>query len=242
MGWFKREWSSILTIGCIIVAAIIEAWQQALAGSPRVAEVLPSLNGSWHYVPLGLLIIAGVSWFIGHSRKPPQGQQLAASALQTGSLLPTTPVVDFNAADFFRLSHQSQWTADVENRIRIAANQNQPTDREGFYAKLIGIGLVAYHHEITWAYIFKSQILMLAELNRKAGIMPLTEARAFYDNAKITYPQVYSNYSFNEWLAFIKSQQLLIHHPSDMLEITVRGKDFLKYLTHWGRSADERRG
>lgn len=27
---------------------------------------------------------------------------------------------------------------------------------------------------------------------------------------------------------------LLVEHPSQMLEITHRGKDFLKYLTHWG--------
>jgi hypothetical protein len=145
MGWFKREWSNILTIGCIIVAAIIEAWQQALAGSPRVAESLPSLDGSWHYVPLGLLIIAGVSWFIGRYRKPSQGQQQGA-ALQTALGISAQPPVDFDATRFFRLAYHSDWTADVEKRIRVAAHQNQPNDHEDFYAKFIGVGMVAYYH------------------------------------------------------------------------------------------------
>ena len=33
----------------------------------------------------------------------------------------------------------------------------------------------------------------------------------------------------------------VIRHPSDMIEITVAGKDFLKYLLHRGREADQRK-
>ena len=36
------------------------------------------------------------------------------------------------------------------------------------------------------------------------------------------------------------SQVLLVVHPSNMVEITLRGKDFLKYLLHYGREPDQR--
>jgi hypothetical protein len=175
MGWFKREWSNVLTVGCIVVAAIVEAWQQALAGSPKVAEVLPSLSNSWHYVPLGLLIIAGMSWLIGHSGRASHSGQQQGTALQAALGISMQPPVDFNAAQFFRLAYHSDWTADVEKRIRIAAHQNQPNVCEDFYAKFIGVGMVAYYHDIVWAYIFKSQITMLMELNRRGGLMPLAD-------------------------------------------------------------------
>ena len=102
--------------------------------------------------------------------------------------------------------------------------------------------MISYLHDITWAYIFKSQIMMLTELNRRNGMMPLADAEPYYDNAAIACPQVYAQYSFHQWLNFIVAQQLVLRHPSDMLEITMRGRDFLKYLTHWGRVVDERWG
>ena len=72
--------------------------------------------------------------------------------------------------------------------------------------------------------------------------MPIADAKAYYDKAKEDYPEVYKTYQFEGWLGFLKNEQLIIHHPSEMIEITLRGRDFLKYLTHWGRSADNRRG
>jgi hypothetical protein len=82
---------------------------------------------------------------------------------------------------------------------------------------------------------------MLTELNQKGGLLPLAAAKSFYDKAAVECPGIYSNYSSEEWIKFMIGQQLIIQHPSDMLEITVRGRDFLKYLTHWGRFANARK-
>jgi hypothetical protein len=57
----------------------------------------------------------------------------------------------------------------------------------------------------------------------------------YYDKAAVDYPNLYPKYSFEQWLNYLMSEQLLIRHPSDMLEITHKGRDFLKYLAHWGR-------
>jgi hypothetical protein len=77
---------------------------------------------------------------------------------------------------------------------------------------------------------------MLSDMNANNGWMTLASAQKYYDDAVAQYPEVYKTYTFPQWIGYMKGQQLLIEHPSKMLEITVRGKDFLKYLTHWGRS------
>jgi len=83
---------------------------------------------------------------------------------------------------------------------------------------------VAYCHDAAWAYIFRSQLLMLMELNGRNGLIPLADARIYNDQAAAKYKVVYSKYSFAQWMAFVKFHQLLLHRPSDMLEITIREK------------------
>ena len=130
----------------------------------------------------------------------------------------------------------------MENNIKIAAHTANPHDHEAFYARFIGVGLIAYSHDQTWAYIFKSQLAMLTEMNGKNGRLNPSEARLHYDKAARDYPQIYATYSFDQWLNFMKGQQLLIVHPTNMLEITHRGRDLLNYLAHWGRDAKAKRG
>ncbi len=69
-----RAWSNIVTISCLIIVAVVEAWQQALSGAPSVAAILPRLNGMWNFLPVVLLVIAGVSWLVGHV-KPKHKEQ-----------------------------------------------------------------------------------------------------------------------------------------------------------------------
>lgn len=64
-----RSWSNIVTICCLIVVAVIEAYQQALSGAPKAAAHLPAFDGMWNFAPLALLLIAGVFWLVGHVPK-----------------------------------------------------------------------------------------------------------------------------------------------------------------------------
>jgi hypothetical protein len=145
----------------------------------------------------------------------------------------------FNATEFFATAYTSMMHQDIQNNVRTAAQLNNPNDREAFYLKLIAIGLPQFTYEVTWANIFRSQILALMEINRR--LVPIAEVKAFYDKAAVENPSLYANYSFDQWMEFLKSHVLIIWHPSGMVEITVRGKDFLKYLTHWGRYPDDRK-
>lgn len=161
----------------------------------------------------------------------------AASSLIPGASGPT-----FNAKEFFRTAYYSTLTAEAEKNLGAIATQNEPANPQAFLLRFIGVGLVAYLHDFTWWTIFRSQLLMLLAMNGRNGYMPLTEGKDFYDKAAVQYPQIYSTYSFAQWIAYMKQQQLILQHQSNMLEITVTGKDFLKYLTHWGLYPDARTG
>lgn len=65
--------------------------------------------------------------------------------------------------------------------------------------------------------------------------MPVYKAQAIYAEAVKAFPEELKQYTFDIWLSYLVKNELLLRHPSEMLEITTKGKDFLKYLTHWGR-------
>jgi hypothetical protein len=244
MEWLQKHWANALTIGCILIAALVEAWQQA-AASVSASVHIPRLQGSWNYIPLLLLITAGVVWLIGRSRKGNQLQvqvsQPPAATIPGGipalsSLLGQNPNITFNAKNFFALAHYSPVTAETEKNIKIIAQQSSPLDKEAFYARFIGVGLVAYQHDVSWFTIYGSQLAALAELNVR-GLIPVADLKKHYDKAVLDYPQAYSNYSFDQWMDFMKSRMLIASYPSQMVELSFNGKDFLKYLAHVGRDA-----
>lgn len=236
-------WYKTVPVVCLVISAVVQAAQQALTSSPTVATRLPPLTGIWNYVPLSLLCIAGVLWVVGLSRahKHAQGQPPALSEMQAQSLIgaPSQPA-KFDAATFFRHSYHSPMESEIGTNMRRAAIENQPDDREGFYLKFIAIGYIAYTYDAIWYSIYRSQLLALLELNRNDGLLPLSAIKTFYDQAAITYPSTYINYPFDTWMDYMKLHILVIQHPSDMIEITVQGKDVLKYLLHWGREADKK--
>jgi hypothetical protein len=145
---------------------------------------------------------------------------------------------NFDATEYFKTSYISTLKPELENNIRMAAAQNQPNDREAFYVKLITTGLPGFIYDSVWAYILRSQLLLLQELNRKALLV--NDAKSFYDKAAIQNPVVYAKFPFDPWLSFLRANFLLLQHPNGIVEISERGRDFLKYLVHCGRSADDK--
>lgn len=232
-GWLTEQWEQIR--GNAKWDAIKYTGAFALAAAYFVLQRVRHLAPDW-WVAAGMFVAYFVVVLLERNKK-----QVAQTGAQTAALIPGTPTFKLDAKEIFRTAYYSSLTEEVEKNIRIAASENQPNDREGFMAKLIGLGLVASLYDLIWAYIFRSQILMLTELNRKGGLMPLSEAKPFYDTAANENPTAYNAYSFQQWVDFLKSQILIIVHPSQMIEITVRGKDFLKYLLHWARTPDMRK-
>jgi hypothetical protein len=235
--WVAKQYADIK--GHAKWALLVVLWGPIVAGLKYILQQVTHLPLWSIWLILVAVSLAAFVWLVKSQKAVSQQQPTAQSAAIMPAMHGT---VNFDAATLFRTAHYSQLTTEAENNVRFAAAQNQPNDREGFLAKLIGIGVVAYAYDMTWAYVYKSQILMLTELNRRGGLMPLADAKVYFDKGAADYPQVYAAYSFEGWLRFMIRETLIIRHPTDMLEITIQGRDFLKYLTHWGRSADNRAG
>lgn len=242
-GWHKN-WSNIVTASCLILVGIVEAWQEAMTKLPATSR-MPRLDGVWHYVPLALLIVAGVSWLVGrwqNRRKPEVGSAIQPTSVVPGiptlsSLQGVKPNVTFNSQEWFKFAYYSPLTSEIETNIKTIARKESPSDPEAFYARFIGIGVVAYQHDMTWASIFKSQLLMLSDLNGRVN-MTTSEVKKYYDDAVPKCSDFYSKYTFDRWLDYMKAESLLVVHPSQMAEISHRGRDFLKYIAHWGRDVN----
>jgi hypothetical protein len=246
--WLVSQYNDIK--GNFKWACIAALWWAVVHFGRQMLQLIPNIPGWMVTAVLLCLSLVVLLWLAKSVTRTVQTSQIqpARAAVQPGlltlsALQGQAPQATFNAREWFRISYHSPVTAEIENNIKIIAEQNQPGDHESFYARFIGVGLVSYFHDMTWAYIFKSQLLMLAETNRRnSRQLPLTDAKAYYDKAVEQYPKMYANYSFQQWMNYMYSQQLLIKHPSDMLEITYRGNDLLKYLAHWGRDANIKRG
>lgn len=240
--WFKKQYNDIK--GNMKWALLAALWWVIVNVGKRMLQLIPNIPAWLVWAILLCLSLAVFAWLAKSSKMAAAGtslqstQQRPPSFPSVSALQGQIPQITFDAHEWFRLAYHSPVTAEVENNFKVVAQRTQPNDREGFYARFIGVGLVAYLHDMTWSTIFKSQLLMLAELNRRNGHLPLLSAKRYYDEAVKTYPRIYANYSFEQWLNYMKNEQLLLQHPSDMLEITHRGKDLLRYLAHWGRDAN----
>lgn len=247
MEWLKKQYHDIK--GNAKWAVLAALWWVVTNWGRRLLQLIPNMPNWLIWSILLALSVVVFFWVAKTSKISAVTQPTAPQAASHGIGIPTLsalhgqqPKITFNAQEMFRLSYFSPLTAEVEQNIRIVAAQASPADHEAFYARFIGVGLIAYAHDNTWWTIFKSQILMLERMNSANGVLPLGEAKKFYEQATIDYASIYANYSFEQWLTYMKGEQLLVRHPSDMLEITHKGKDFLKYLAHWGRNAQTKRG
>lgn len=151
---------------------------------------------------------------------------------------------DVDIKKFIRLSYRTpELEAEVRKNFRLLAQQEAPGNHEKFYLEFIGIGFIAVGYDNIWHAIYASQLQALMEVNRNNGILPMEKLKPFHRAAEAKFPSQYKefNITFDDWFKYLTANTLVIHHPTDMVEITVRGKDFLKYLAHWGRGADEKR-
>ncbi|MFI5089375.1 MAG: hypothetical protein ACHP7P_04890 [Terriglobales bacterium] len=238
MGFLKEQWTQ--TRGNI-------KWDLLKLAGAAMLTGLYALIARIRHVPadvLGytILFLASFLAFVWLTRKTGEVQrassktQAAVGAPAATLAMPSSP---FDPKQFFAQSYNSTLAEEVAGNIRtVASNYQLGQERDDFFVKFITTGLVGYLYDTLWWGIFKSQLLLLQELNRKA--LSVQEVRNFYDKAAQQYPAEYATYSFEQWLAWMHSQ-LLIIQQGNMVGITVRGRDFLKFLVHWSRSAEDRR-
>lgn len=244
---FFDHWETKLTVALLFVAGIFEAVDQGLKSSASLAALAPSLSESalFHFAPLILLIAAGVLWItrgrkIAEAIPAPTQLQQATNQLTTNPVVPA-PASPIDVKAFFLHGYAGQLQAETEKNVR-AMIQSQPAhERDDFIVRFIATGIVSVMHEEIWNTIYKSQILALQDMNRKNIVVRREELEVFYDVAALEYSEEYATRPIARWRGYMEGMGLILPHPGDTFEITVRGKDFLKYMVHCSYTADDRK-
>ena len=115
------------------------------------------------------------------------------------------------------------------------AGIEQPTARERALVRLLAANSIIQNFERTYMLIWGSQIAAIQFLNSvgRDGI-EIERLRPIYDQAVSQFPEIYKDtYSFEQWLGFVQSQQLVFRNESHV-GITLMGREFLKYILHQG--------
>jgi hypothetical protein len=149
----------------------------------------------------------------------------------------------FDSVDFFRTAYHSVLQDIAANSFRAEAERKRPNDKESFYLDVIATGSIMMNYDRIWWPLYRSQLQALLALNGHNGFLPLGDFRKSYDEAQKEFHADYRRLkiTFDDWMRYLTGNTLIHVHPSQMVEITLQGKDFLKYLLHWGRSESSKR-
>jgi hypothetical protein len=92
---------------------------------------------------------------------------------------------------------------------------------------------IGHAFEYIYRIIWGSQLSLLNYLNEQNLGEPVEAIRPFYTLAASQFPTWYTNYSFEQWLGFLK-ESVLVRQDDGMIRITVRGREFLAHLIRMG--------
>jgi hypothetical protein len=126
---------------------------------------------------------------------------------------------------------------EQEIQTLLAEIKLPPELEKAWLIRIVAHWRVMYGHEVTYRMIVGSQITLLLLANT---ISPpnTAKARELYEVARTTYPEIYTNFTFETWINWPVMRGLLIRHVSDeavssdvvLFKITPLGQDFLLYL------------
>ena len=124
---------------------------------------------------------------------------------------------------------QSPALNQIVSELQNALNAIDKPAREAALIGALAEARLRAGHEFVYNRIFGSQILCLKRLN-EMGRATVDDVREFFKPYAEQFPQLYSKYGFDEWLAFLKSNGLIVQNDS-LVEASDFGRSFLVYLT-----------
>jgi len=134
-----------------------------------------------------------------------------------------------------------QLTNEHVNVLKKSIDDMKPTpeERDEILFRLLAENQIAVRFEQTYSHIFGSQLRALQYLNGAAGSnKEMDSLKSFYNDAKDKNPEVYKNYSYEKWFAFLQSASLIGVYPSG-IDISVRGQSFINYLNKYRYSLEK---
>lgn len=232
MAWLKRQYDDIK--GNLKWALLGPAWTASVWAANHLLHLIPSLP-QWAVSAIVLIASFGIFFVVANS------STRLIPGITTGSsqtaINPEVPRA-FESMDKFYATYSSVLVRETEENIRSQSDKyKQGVERENFLINLISRLILINLFEYVWITIFRSQLRAIEAVNKHT--MKIEELRPFYDGAVSGNPVFYHGYSFSSWLSYLKNWKLLIE-VGDTITITLRGQEFLKYLVHTRRSADDR--
>lgn len=83
--------------------------------------------------------------------------------------------------------------------------------------------------------IYGTQLEALKVMNGTSKPMSQDSLETFYDRARKNFPNIYEDFSFNQWLSYLLGYSFIFLEDSGY-KISQLGRDFLVYLTSTGKS------
>ena len=140
--------------------------------------------------------------------------------------------------EFFE-SYHSSLLLEVESAIEKDFRDQgltDPTDVRKALVKRLAGAVIWGQFEALQSSIFASQIEALMLLNGVPQPIPKTDLEAFiYDKAATNFPEWHENRTFDQWFEFLRAQVLVVEAEAGV-NISVRGREFLKWRIEQGRS------
>lgn len=108
------------------------------------------------------------------------------------------------------------------------------SERERILIRFLAASNLAMAFDRLYSLIWGSQIGVLQFLNTGAPeVADVGRLNVWYEQAAARDPDVYKAYSFDQWLGFLQVAGLL-RRDGERVEITLEGREFLKYLVQQG--------
>lgn len=228
LDWLMRAHFVVILLISLGAGTVVKAVLTLFTGIPALW-----ITPLWLFSAAAIMIVLSLLWRRFHlTLQNAQGPATTSSALAINGR-------DFSIQGFLAKAYRSDLQAEMESRISVWVNDISAKDRNVVFTEFVASGLIAYFHDTTWWAIFKSQILALEHLNKE--ILRREQVKFYYDRAIEQFPSEYANYSFQQWFGYLLSRILIIENPGETVAITVRGKDFLKHMVHYGYSLNSRR-
>lgn len=200
---------------------------------------------TWSFYGACVLVILGIAFFIifrEEIRKLIQNiRKIEKSGLTLYSAQKESPTDKDPKAEAEALMREfdSALLREMEDYISQDLRQRNLTGAEAVpvLVRHMATAYISLSFEATYRLIWGSQLAVIVYLNAHPG-QPVDAMRTFYVVAASQYPALYQGYPFETWLGFLKDS-VLVREDGGALSITVRGREFLLYLTQNGYTMEK---
>jgi hypothetical protein len=123
----------------------------------------------------------------------------------------------------------------LEDTLRQLGISPDPEQKARALIAVAAVSGVSIEFELLNSVIWGSQIKTLQVVN-VAPTKP-ENLRPFYEQAASVFPEAYKAYTFDQWIDFLLRQGVIEMNQGQAV-ITLKGRSFLTYLAHEGKSFD----